>query len=100
PDQPHHVINRRHSLSAQAHHAGAPAPPRREKKRETPLALRASVFPRMHHQLKPPEAATLPRHLLEAHVVSLVRQCRSLRALRGAHARLLRLRLPRLTYAF
>ncbi|KAF7038299.1 hypothetical protein CFC21_048498 [Triticum aestivum] len=54
----------------------------------------------MHHQLKPPEAATLPRHLLEAHVVSLVRQCRSLRALRGAHARLLRLRLPRLTYAF
>ncbi|XP_044977422.1 pentatricopeptide repeat-containing protein At2g02980, chloroplastic-like [Hordeum vulgare subsp. vulgare] len=54
----------------------------------------------MHHQLKPPEAATLPRHLLEAHVVSLVRQCPSLRALRGAHARLLRLRLPRLTYAF
>lgn len=54
----------------------------------------------MHHQLKPPDAATLPRHLLEAHVVSLVRQCRSLRALRGAHARLLRLRLPRLTYAF
>ncbi|VAH81020.1 unnamed protein product [Triticum turgidum subsp. durum] len=54
----------------------------------------------MHHQLKPPEAATLPRHLLEAHVVWLVRQCRSLRALRGAHARLLRLRLPRLTHAF
>uniref|UniRef100_A0ACD5W065 Uncharacterized protein n=3 Tax=Avena sativa TaxID=4498 RepID=A0ACD5W065_AVESA len=50
--------------------------------------------------LEPHEAATLPRHLLEAHVVSLVRQCPSLRALRGAHARLLRLRLPRLTYAF
>jgi pentatricopeptide repeat protein len=54
----------------------------------------------MQHQLSPHEAATLPRHLLEAHVVSLLRQCPGLRSLRAAHARLLRLRLPRLTYAF
>uniref|UniRef100_A0A0E0JQ76 DYW domain-containing protein n=1 Tax=Oryza punctata TaxID=4537 RepID=A0A0E0JQ76_ORYPU len=56
---------------------------------------------RMHHQLKPCEAASLPRHLLEAHVVALVRRCcPDLLALRAAHARLLRLRLPRLTAAF
>uniref|UniRef100_A0A0E0C9F8 Uncharacterized protein n=1 Tax=Oryza meridionalis TaxID=40149 RepID=A0A0E0C9F8_9ORYZ len=57
---------------------------------------------RMHlHQLKPGEAASLPRHLLEAHVVALVRRCcPGLLALRAAHARLIRLRLPRLTAAF
>ncbi|TVU36586.1 hypothetical protein EJB05_18524, partial [Eragrostis curvula] len=53
----------------------------------------------MRH-LSPREAASLPREDLEAHVVSLLRQCRGLRALRAAHARLLRLRLPRLTAAF
>lgn len=53
----------------------------------------------MRH-LTPREAASLPREALESHVVSLLRQCRGLRALRAAHARLLRLRLPRLTAAF
>lgn len=50
--------------------------------------------------LKPKEAATLPREALEAHVVSLLRGCRGLLALRSAHAHLTRLRLPRLTAAF
>ncbi|GJM92778.1 hypothetical protein PR202_ga09274 [Eleusine coracana subsp. coracana] len=53
----------------------------------------------MRH-LSPREAAALPREALEAHVVSLLRQCRNLAALRAAHARLVRLRLPRLTAAF
>ncbi|KAF0892127.1 hypothetical protein E2562_013495 [Oryza meyeriana var. granulata] len=58
------------------------------------------MHPHMH-LLKPREVASLPRHLLEAHVVALVRQCcPDLLALRAAHARLLRLRLPRLTAAF
>ncbi|KAJ1285921.1 hypothetical protein BS78_03G314100 [Paspalum vaginatum] len=51
-------------------------------------------------QLKPHEAASLPREALEEHVVSLLRRCTSLLALRGAHAHLTRLRLPRLTAAF
>lgn len=50
--------------------------------------------------LKPKEAATLPREALEAHIVSLVRRCPGLLALRSAHAHLTRLRLPRLTAAF
>ncbi|KAL6616268.1 hypothetical protein ACP70R_038538 [Stipagrostis hirtigluma subsp. patula] len=52
------------------------------------------------HQLKPREAAALPREALEAHIVSLLRRCRGLLPLRGAHAHLVRLRLPRLTAAF
>ncbi|KAG8055006.1 hypothetical protein GUJ93_ZPchr0001g32815 [Zizania palustris] len=52
------------------------------------------------HQLTPREAASLPRHLLEDHVVAVIRQCGDLVALRCAHARLLRLPLPRLTVAF
>nr|CAB3478653.1 unnamed protein product [Digitaria exilis] len=50
--------------------------------------------------LKPHEAATLPREALEEHIVSLLRRCHGHLALRGAHARLLRLGLPRLTAAF
>jgi len=50
--------------------------------------------------LTPQEAATLPREALETHIVSLLRRCPGLLALRGAHAHLLRLRLPRLTAAF
>ena len=50
--------------------------------------------------LTPQEAAPLPREALETHIVSLLRRCPGLLALRGAHAHLLRLRLPRLTAAF
>jgi pentatricopeptide repeat protein len=50
--------------------------------------------------LKPQEAAALPREALEAHIVSLLRRCRGLLALRAAHAHLVRVRLPRLTAAF
>ncbi|CAL4946873.1 unnamed protein product [Urochloa decumbens] len=50
--------------------------------------------------LKPQEAAALPREALEEHVVTLLRRCRGLLALRAAHGHLLRLRLPRLTAAF
>ena len=50
--------------------------------------------------LKPQEAAALQREALEAHIVALLRRCPGLLALRGAHAHLLRLRLPRLTAAF
>ncbi|RLM91623.1 hypothetical protein C2845_PM08G29120 [Panicum miliaceum] len=69
-----------------------PAPLPRPERSEPPTA-------RMR-LLKPQEAATLPREALEAHIVSLLRRCPGLLALRGAHAHLLRLRLPRLTAAF